>query len=66
MIIRPVTTMISYQQKVSDEMYQDAIESNFSHEYMTPLNSIINNSKTVKDTIHAVFDKFSKNEPTQR
>ena len=27
-----------------DKMYQDAIETNYSHEQMTPLNSIINNS----------------------
>ena len=28
-------------------MYQDAIEANYSHEQMTPLNSILANSKIV-------------------
>lgn len=30
-------------------MYQEAIEANYSHEQMTPLNSIINNSKIVQE-----------------
>jgi len=32
-------------------MYQDAIETNYSHEQMTPLNSIINNSKLAMSKI---------------
>jgi hypothetical protein len=32
-------------------MYQDAIETNYSHEQMTPLNSIINNSKLAESKI---------------
>jgi signal transduction histidine kinase len=45
--IRNVTNIIKNQQKLSDTMYQDAIEANYSHEQMTPLNSILGNSKIV-------------------
>ena len=36
---------------MSDKMYQDAIEANFSHEQMTPLNCIINNSKIIEKNL---------------
>jgi len=29
-------------------MYQDAIEANYSHEQMTPLNSIIGNASVIQ------------------
>jgi hypothetical protein len=40
-------------------MYQDAIEANFSHEQMTPLNCIINNSK-IMETILSVEKEKNK------
>ena len=39
--------MIKGQQKLSDDMYQDAIEQNYSHEQMTPLNLILANSRVL-------------------
>ena len=44
-IVNDITKIIENQQKLSDNMYQDAIEANYSHEQMTPLNSILMNSK---------------------
>jgi hypothetical protein len=40
-MVKDLTSVIKIQQKLSDEMYQDAIESNYSHEQMTPLNCIL-------------------------
>lgn len=31
-MVRDLTSVIKSQQKLSDKMYQDAIESNYSHE----------------------------------
>ena len=31
-MVRDLTSIIKSQQKLSDDMYQDAIESNYSHE----------------------------------
>ena len=42
-----LSTVLKQQQKKSDEMYQEAIEANYSHEQMTPLNSILGNSGIV-------------------
>lgn len=42
-------------------MYQDAIEFNYSHEQMTPLNSIMSNSKIAQKRfleLHSVAKKF--------
>ena len=47
LVIRDITNIIKSQQRLSDEMYQDAIEANYSHEQMTPLNCILGNSKLV-------------------
>jgi hypothetical protein len=46
-MVKDLTNIIKSQQKVSDDMYQDAIESNYSHEQMTPLNCILAQSKIV-------------------
>ena len=45
--LRNITAIIKNQQKQSDRIYQDAIEANFSHEQMNPLNSILANSNVV-------------------
>ena len=42
-----LTTVLKQQQKKCDEMYQEAIEANYSHEQMTPLNSILGNSGVI-------------------
>jgi hypothetical protein len=45
---------------MSDMMYQEAIEANFSHEQMTPLNCILGNSKIVKQDLHYSMKKIFK------
>ena len=46
-ILRDISNVINNQQRLSDQIYQDAIERNYSHEQMTPLNCILNSSKFV-------------------
>ena len=46
-ICQSLTTVLKQQQKKCDEMYQEAIEANYSHEQMTPLNSILGNSGVI-------------------
>jgi len=36
-------------------MYLDAIEANYSHEQMTPLNSILSNSKIIYKRISEIM-----------
>ena len=55
-IVRDLTSVIRSQQKLSDKMYQDAIESNYSHEQMTPLNCILANSKIVLKRFRENFE----------
>ena len=45
--IKNISSLIKNQQRMSDKIYQDAIEANFSHEQMNPLNSILANSNIV-------------------
>lgn len=49
--IKDVTNLLHYHLKFVDHMYRDAIEANFSHEYMSPLSSIINNCKLCKNIL---------------
>ena len=53
--IKDVTHIISSQQKKSDKIYQEAIENNYSHEQMTPLNCITNSYALVKKTLQLLF-----------
>ena len=45
--LRDVSEVVKLQQDLSNLLYQDAIETNYSHEQMTPLNCILNNSKVI-------------------
>ena len=45
MVVNRISDIIRFQQQKSDDIYQDAIEANFSHEQMTPLNCILNCSE---------------------
>ena len=55
-----MTNILKHQQRISDEIYQEAIEANYSHEQMTPLNSILGNSSNlISDFIE--FSKSMKN-----
>ena len=51
LVVNPITQMICHQQRISDEMYQEAIEANYSHEQMTPLNSILGNSDCIRNSL---------------
>ena len=42
--IKDVSQIVNFQMKLSDMIYQEAIENNFSHEQMTPLNLLKANS----------------------
>ena len=45
MYFRDISEIILKQQSFSDELYKDAVLSNYSHEQLTPLNNFLNNSK---------------------
>ena len=55
MMIKDITGILKYQQRLSDRMYLDAIEANYSHEKMTPLNSILSNSKINYKRIYEIM-----------
>jgi hypothetical protein len=42
---------------MNNKYYQDAIENNYSHEQMTPLNSISANSSYLKNKLVTIFCK---------
>lgn len=44
-ILKDIGAIIYPHMKFINKQYQDAIEANYSHEQMTPLNSVICNSK---------------------
>ena len=55
-VVRNLSKILMTQQKKIDEMYQEAIEKNYSHEQMTPLNCIIGNS----DNLRSRFKQIHK------
>jgi hypothetical protein len=55
LIVNDITFLMKNQQKLIDHMYQDAIEQNFSHEQMTPLNSIVNSSKLCTEKVDKMY-----------
>lgn len=61
---KDVTDLIWLQQTKSDKRYQDAIEANYSHEQMTPLNNILSNAKMlltqIKNTMKKGDEKSSR------
>lgn len=58
MNIKDVTTIVKNQMKLSDMIYQEAIENNYSHEQMTPLNLLKANTSIIKHNVYKVFDIF--------
>lgn len=52
--IREITNFIKNLQKTNDKIYLDAIEANYSHESMTPLHSIISNTRIVQKRFKAL------------
>jgi len=53
--IREISNFVKNLQKTNDKIYLDAIEANYSHESMTPLNSIIANTKIVQKRLKALI-----------
>jgi signal transduction histidine kinase len=62
-VIRDVSSIIKNQQRLSDLMYRDAIEANYSHEQMTPLNSILANSKFALRRVIKMYKLLSELDP---
>ena len=59
--LKNITAAIVNQQKKSDQIYQNAIEANFSHEQMNPLNNIMQNSATVSGIISKIAKTQANN-----
>lgn len=55
--IRDITNMIKNLEKIKDKVYYDAIQNNFSHELMTPLNPITNCSDLLKKGVLQIYSK---------
>ena len=47
--IHEITNLIENEWQKCNRVYQDAVESNYSHEQMTPLNSIISNASLIQN-----------------
>ena len=52
--IKDVSKVINFQKDLSDDFYQEAIEANFSHQQMTPINNIINNARLIMNKISVI------------
>ena len=52
--IKDITELITSLEEVKDQVYFDAIENNFSHELMTPLNPIIISTSLLKREILSI------------
>lgn len=51
--IDEITKFIDDQWHLCNKTYQDAIESNYSHEQMTPLNNIISNANLIETYLNS-------------
>lgn len=54
MFLRDITNVLLLQMQMSDNMYKDAVLSNYSHEQLTPLNNFLNNSKVLLNDLKGV------------
>ena len=50
--VREISNFIKNLQTTNDKIYLDAIEANYSHESMTPLNCIIANTRIVQKRLN--------------
>ena len=53
--LKDVTHLVKYQKQLSDSIYQEAIEGNFSHNQMTPLNYLTQSSSLINDKVYQLF-----------
>ena len=65
---RNITHLIKQQHKMYDEMYLEALETNYTHEHMTPLNNILNSSQVVQMETKSTYDQLinAKYPPAKR
>ena len=59
--IRDITKIILLQQEKSDLKYQNAMEANYSHEQMTPINCILSNIKVLLEKNQKNMQNGDKN-----
>ena len=57
-LMSDVTQPLKLQLRLCDDMYQEAIEANYTHEQMTALNSILGNIKIVLDDFKTIIRGF--------
>ena len=60
--VRDISNFIKNLQNTTDKIYLDAIEANYSHESMTPLNCIIANTKIVQKRLAKVMEEENSDE----
>ena len=53
--VRDISNFIKNLQNTTDKIYFDAIEANYSHESMTPLNCIIANSRIAQKRLRNIL-----------
>ena len=58
--IRDISEFAHKQQDQIDCMYKDAILSNYSHEQLTPLNSILNNAMLLIDYLNKIKSNLNQ------
>jgi hypothetical protein len=56
-----ITEMLSLQRNATHYMYRSAIENNYSHEQMTPLNLIQTHSTNLLHLINAITTQLNSN-----
>ncbi len=58
--MRDISSFAHQQKDEIDCMYKDAILSNYSHEQLTPLNSILNNAMILIDYLNIIKKNLSE------
>ena len=53
--IKDISELIKDHQAACDRNYREAIENNFTHEQMTPLNPILGHSELTKQKIISLY-----------
>jgi hypothetical protein len=53
--VKIITDVVHLQHNETRKIYQNAVEANFSHEQMTPLNSMQNNAEIMQNKIDQIM-----------